>query len=46
VSDFDRAIELDPESWFAYGQRGLTLWALGRRDEAEADYANVRNLRT
>ena len=46
VSDFDMAIELDSEFWFAYSQRGLALWALGRREEAEADYARLRELQS
>ena len=45
VDDFTRAIELDSEFWFAFAQRGLALWALGRRREAEADYARVSALR-
>ncbi len=46
IHDFNRAIELDPEFWFTYGQRGLALWALGKREEAEADYAMVRTLQS
>ncbi len=46
VDDFSAAIEVDSQSWYAYSQRGLVLWALGRRDEAEADYAAVRRLQT
>ena len=45
VRDFDRAVEIDPTFWFAISQRGLALWALGRREEAEADYAKVSELR-
>ena len=45
VGDFDRAVAIDPEFWFAMSQRGLALWALGRREEAEADYARVKDLR-
>ena len=45
IKDFGRAIELDPDFWFAISQRGLALWAVGRRSEAEADYAKVRELR-
>ena len=38
------AIELDADYWYAYNNRGLALWALGRRDEARADYAKVKTL--
>jgi len=44
IRHYNRAIELDPEYWYAYNNRGMALWALGRRDEAEQDYARVKAL--
>ncbi len=38
--DFDRAIELDPELFVAYGNRGLVRILQGRDAEAEADFAH------
>ena len=44
IRDFDQAVCIDPDFWFAISQRGLALWALGRRAEAESDYARVREI--
>ena len=44
IRHYDRAIELDPNYWYAYNNRGMALWALGRREEARQDYAKVKSL--
>ncbi len=41
---FNRAIDLDPNYWYAYNHRATALWALGRREEARRDYETVKNL--
>ncbi len=44
VEEYARAIELDPAYWYAYNNRGLALWAMGRREEAIRDYEMVKRL--
>ena len=44
IEDFSTAIRLDPGFWHAYGQRGMVFWKLGRRAEAERDYALASKL--
>lgn len=41
---FDRALERDPEGWFAHFGRGLTETALGEREHARADFRRARAL--
>jgi tetratricopeptide (TPR) repeat protein len=42
---FDRALEMDPNSWTAYYQRGLAHDNLHEQDEAAADYTAALNLK-
>ena len=46
IAHFTRAIELDPNYWYAYNNRGMALWAIGRRDEGIADYERAKQLAT
>ena len=44
ISDFTRAIELDPNLAVAYGNRGLARLGLGQEAEAEKDFARCLKL--
>ncbi|MDB5699762.1 MAG: tetratricopeptide repeat protein, partial [Alphaproteobacteria bacterium] len=44
VADFDRAIELAPDSSLAHAERALALIALARLDEAEVAISKARSL--
>jgi tetratricopeptide (TPR) repeat protein len=39
LEHLDRALQVLKENWALLAERGLTLWCLGRYDEAEADIA-------
>ena len=39
LDHLDRALQVLKENWALLAERGLTLWCLGRYDEAEADIA-------
>ena len=38
VQDFTEAVQLDPESAYAYGNRGVAKAALGNAEEAIQDF--------
>ena len=44
ITCYTEAIRIDPAYWYAYNDRGLALWAVGRRDEARQDYEAVKRL--
>ena len=44
VQAYTQAIAVDAHDWHAYNNRGLALWALGRREDARRDYAKVKEL--
>ena len=46
IERFTRAIELDPDYWYAYNNRGMALWATGRRDDGIRDYERAKELAT
>ena len=46
IGCFSKAIELDGAYWYAYNNRGMALWAVGRREEAVRDYERAKGLAT
>ena len=44
VQAYTQAITIDAHDWHAYNNRGLALWALGRREDARRDYEKVKEL--
>jgi Flp pilus assembly protein TadD len=44
VHAYTQAITIDARDWHAYNNRGLALWALGRREDARRDYEKVKEL--
>src|SRR5215467_3632964 len=44
VQAYTQAITIDAHDWHAYNNRGLALWALGRREDARRDYAKAKEL--
>ena len=44
ITDYTRAIELDPKSAIAYTARGLAYLKVGKQKEAEADFAKAKML--
>ena len=45
ISDFTRAIELDPDLAFAYANRGLALLLQGKDSEAQKDFERCFELK-
>lgn len=46
ILHFSRAIELDPNYWYAYNNRGMALWAIGRSEDGIRDYERAKQLAT
>lgn len=44
ITDFEKAIEIDPEDAEAYYSRGLAKEALGQTEKAEADFEKAKDL--
>ena len=44
IDDFTQAITIDSQYWYAYNNRGMALWAVGKKEAAAADYNIVKSL--
>ena len=44
VIDFTRAIEIDPDYWYAYNNRAHSYLIMGNKSDAFQDYEKVREL--
>ena len=44
IADYTKAIELDPKDAINYSARGRAYKALGKNEEAEADFAQSKKL--
>ena len=44
VQNFTKAIEIDDTYVYAYNNRAMGLWALGKKTEAFSDYETVKDL--
>jgi tetratricopeptide (TPR) repeat protein len=44
LADYNKAIEIDPESATAYFNRGNTHYRLGKKDEACIDWSKAKQL--
>ena len=44
IADFTHAIQLNPQDFLAYQNRGLVYQTLGKQKEAEADFQKYKEL--
>ncbi len=44
IEDFNQAIDLDNQFWYAFSNRGMAYWSIGKKQEAYKDYETAKNL--
>ncbi len=44
IDNFNQAIELDSKFWYAFSNRGMAFWAIGKKQEAYSDYEMAKKL--